>query len=322
MSPKKKRYNKNKYTKKASATGGSLSNALGNTPNGSPSTNTNTAQQGKVIMPTASSSMAATGGASQNTATWSAGKSSASQASTTNKSYVKPSSSMNSTKKSTSAMQSSRKVGVPDDVYKRRWRFRRIIFFLILGALLILGYLLFGRGSLGSLFGNNTNRGIDRETTNLQNELNNLEDQGNDLLNGNVPGIGSNPGNPDGDVMVEKKIIDTPAAIDTVRVNISESFPVQASVVIAGSVADGCTELSRTPVQYNSLLKRFTIDVVGQKEDNPDIACTAALQPFNETIPLNIVGLDSGNYSVSVNGEMTSFNLEMPNTVDFGGDKG
>jgi len=319
MSPKKKRYNKNKYTQKSPAKGSSLSSALGNTPNAS----SNASTAGKVVAPTGSAAPNQSV-ANQGSATWSAGKSSASQASATKKSYTKPDTKLNSSVSTSKTVQPSRKAGVPDDVYKRRWRFRRILFFLILAALIFLAYLLFGRG----LFGNrlNIDRTIDRGTTNLQNEIDNLRNEGGELLNGNLPGNGgglnTNVDNNNGGAMIEKKMIEVPAAIENVRVNISESFPVQASVVVSGSVADACTELSRTPVQYNALLKRFVIDIVGQKEDNPEVGCTAALKPFNETIPLNIVGLDSGNYSVSVNGETTSFSLDMPNSVDFQGDKG
>jgi hypothetical protein len=52
----------------------------------------------------------------------------------------------------------------------------------------------------------------------------------------------------------------------------------------------------------------FTI-VLAETQMGPAETCIALLDPFETRIPLEVKDLDSGNYSVNVNGVVASFNL-------------
>lgn len=57
-------------------------------------------------------------------------------------------------------------------------------------------------------------------------------------------------------------------------------------------------------MKINTLLRYTQKGEVG-------IECTAALEPFEETITLDASGLNGGNYSVDVYGVSTNFALEI-----------
>jgi len=81
----------------------------------------------------------------------------------------------------------------------------------------------------------------------------------------------------------------------------------EMQIVVNGFLPDGCTEIHMiNPVRYENIftVKIYTIKEVG-------VVCTAALEPFEETIILDTGGLNGGNYSVDVYGISTNFTLEI-----------
>ena len=90
------------------------------------------------------------------------------------------------------------------------------------------------------------------------------------------------------------------APIDSLQIQTGESFPVQQTLVVSGSLPNGCTYLNDT------LDTRTEGDI-----------CTEALVPYEERIQLQVNNLPSGVYIVNVNGREISFELESDNSVDF-----
>jgi inhibitor of cysteine peptidase len=97
--------------------------------------------------------------------------------------------------------------------------------------------------------------------------------------------------------------------VDSVDILMLESFPVQVNVVVKGNLSDGCTQIN---------------DIVQEREDNTfhitlatarpaDQVCTQALVPFEEVVPLDVLGLEAGTYTVDVHGVTDSFTLDMDN---------
>ena len=102
------------------------------------------------------------------------------------------------------------------------------------------------------------------------------------------------------------------AVVDSIQIMLLESFPVQVNVVARGMLSDDCTQLDQ---------------VIGQRSDNVfQVVLTTVRQPrpggcstdevlFEEIIPLDVLDLDAGTYTVSVNGINGSFTLSVDNRL-------
>lgn len=96
-------------------------------------------------------------------------------------------------------------------------------------------------------------------------------------------------------------------SVDSVVVNIAEaSPPVQVSLIVTGNKSIPCVELQTPAIFRNESI--FTV-VLAVTALGPGEACVAVLDPFETNIVLDVSGLDSGDYTVSVNGIETSFSL-------------
>ena len=116
------------------------------------------------------------------------------------------------------------------------------------------------------------------------------------------PGLPGEPGS--GEVIVGA------ALVDSADVLIMESFPVQVAVVVEGNLPDGCTELTSPSVRRDGT--RFVIELPTERP--ADAMCTEALVPFEVRVPLDVLGLSAGTYTVDVHGVTTTFELAMDNT--------
>jgi hypothetical protein len=101
------------------------------------------------------------------------------------------------------------------------------------------------------------------------------------------------------------------AIVESIQVVTLESFPVQVNVLARGELADGCTAIDDVISQRVDSEYRVVITTIR----TPDAACTLAVVPFEETIPLDVAGLPAGNYLVSVNGISGSFTLDVDNVL-------
>lgn len=99
------------------------------------------------------------------------------------------------------------------------------------------------------------------------------------------------------------------AMVDGVDVLILESFPVQVRVLVRGNLNDGCTELGEARVAREG--STFVVTLPTTRE--AAAMCTQALVPFEIGIPLDVLGLEAGTYTVDVNGTMASFVLDVDN---------
>lgn len=94
--------------------------------------------------------------------------------------------------------------------------------------------------------------------------------------------------------------------VDNVSVIMTKSLPPQVSVVVQGHKSVPCVKLQTPAISRKGFA--FTI-VLAETQMGPAETCIALLDPFETRIPLEVKDLDSGNYSVNVNGVVASFNL-------------
>ena len=101
------------------------------------------------------------------------------------------------------------------------------------------------------------------------------------------------------------------AVVDSIELMIMESFPVQVSVRARGDLPDGCTTIDQIESTQNGSAFTITISTLRPA----DAVCTEAVVPFDETIPLDVVDLPAGTYTVAVNGRSGTFTLSVDNIL-------
>lgn len=98
--------------------------------------------------------------------------------------------------------------------------------------------------------------------------------------------------------------------VESVDALIMESFPVQVSVRVEGFKSVPCVEL--LPAAVSRVENTFTV-VLAETELGPAESCIAVIDPFETSIPLDVEGLEAGDYTVIVNGVEATFTLDADN---------
>ncbi len=101
------------------------------------------------------------------------------------------------------------------------------------------------------------------------------------------------------------------ATVERIEILTLESFPVQVQVRAFGSLPDSCTTIQESTQLRDGQV--FSVSIFTERPG--EAACAQVLQPFEETIPLDVAGLKAGNYSVHVNGVFGGFTLAADNEV-------
>lgn len=101
------------------------------------------------------------------------------------------------------------------------------------------------------------------------------------------------------------------AKVENIQIVITESFPVQVNVVAKGYLPDSCTLIDQVTEERNN----NTLVVKVLTTSQPGKNCTSTAQPFEEIIPLSVVGLKAGIYAVQVNGIIDTFELGIDNII-------
>jgi hypothetical protein len=102
------------------------------------------------------------------------------------------------------------------------------------------------------------------------------------------------------------------ATVESVEVQILESFPVQINIRVTGALPNDCTAIDDIVAEREG--NTFTVAVTTLQE--PAAECSAGEVPFEEIVPLDVNGLDAGSYAVSVNGVQASFSLDVDNRLE------
>lgn len=101
------------------------------------------------------------------------------------------------------------------------------------------------------------------------------------------------------------------ATVDSVEIQMLESFPVQVNVLAQGNLSDGCTLIEQSRAEQQGDTFVVTISTIRPA----NMLCTQVVVPFEEVIPLDVEGLPAGLYTVDVNGVISTFTLDVDNAV-------
>lgn len=104
-------------------------------------------------------------------------------------------------------------------------------------------------------------------------------------------------------------VIEDPANVKDIEILILESFPVQVHVVVYGEFSDSCTEIGKVTKTYEG--STFIVTIITHRPS--EAFCAQVITPFEEVIPLDVVGLKKGIYTVDVNGVIDTFELQIDN---------
>lgn len=107
-----------------------------------------------------------------------------------------------------------------------------------------------------------------------------------------------------------KYVYGSDATVETMTVNVMESFPVQVSVTLEGYFPDGCTEIEEIASSRDGDV--FGIDIVTRRPSG-DVACIMMLVPFSEVVNLDVEGLPAGEYTVQYGPMRETFILAVDN---------
>ena len=110
---------------------------------------------------------------------------------------------------------------------------------------------------------------------------------------------------------VDGEVITGEATVESIEILLLESFPIQVNVVALGNLPDNCTEISEITKDRDNNTFRVTI-ITSRPMDK---VCAEVLVPFKEVIPLDVMGLPAGVYTVNVNGVRDTFEFTMDNAI-------
>lgn len=116
------------------------------------------------------------------------------------------------------------------------------------------------------------------------------------------------PPKPDGDTVAGGN-----AFVDEIELLLMESFPVQVRAQLRGELSDGCTAIEAITPAYDEAKQTFTIQIETTRD--PEMMCTQALVPFEESVELPVRGLPAGTYTVKAGDATATFTFQTDNEI-------
>jgi len=116
--------------------------------------------------------------------------------------------------------------------------------------------------------------------------------------------------NPDGSFTLAEARARNLAYVNDVVVVIVETNPVQVSVVVSGDLSVPCVNLEQPGVYREG--DTFHV-VLAETPIDPLALCAQVLVEYEVEVPLNVLGLDAGTYTVDINGTEVEFTLDADN---------
>jgi hypothetical protein len=106
-----------------------------------------------------------------------------------------------------------------------------------------------------------------------------------------------------------------PITVDQVEVEVGVGSPIPVHIIVSGWLPDPCSQVEHTEIKQdgsNFVITLFaTPDVSGPAVDG----CIKDPMYFKMGIPLNVVDIPAGSYSVTVNGSRADFELDTANST-------
>lgn len=99
--------------------------------------------------------------------------------------------------------------------------------------------------------------------------------------------------------------------VDDVSVEVGVGSPIPVHVIVSGNLPDSCAQVELMQQKQEGTHFDITLSTIPSAADG----CIQDTLPFRILIPLNIVNLPAGSYTVDVNGSPASFEISTGNTA-------
>jgi len=103
--------------------------------------------------------------------------------------------------------------------------------------------------------------------------------------------------------------------VDQVEVEVGVGSPIPVHVVISGNLPDLCSQVEQTEIIQDGPTFIITLFATPDAGGPATDGCIKDAIPFRMSIPLNVVDLPAGSYSVTVNGSRADFELDTDNSA-------
>ena len=107
------------------------------------------------------------------------------------------------------------------------------------------------------------------------------------------------------------RVVGGSARVTALHLSILDSFPVQVHANVSLQLADACTRLGRVTQSRNG--NRISVRISTERPANAQ--CALIIVEIDEVVPLEVVGLPAGEYTVDVNGVTETFTLTIDNEL-------
>jgi len=103
--------------------------------------------------------------------------------------------------------------------------------------------------------------------------------------------------------------------VDQVEVEVGVGSPIPVFVIVSGNLPDPCSQIEQTEIKQDG--SNFIINLLATPDKGgPAVdSCIKDAIPFRMSMPLSVVDLPAGSYSVTVNGSRADFKLDTANTT-------
>lgn len=101
-----------------------------------------------------------------------------------------------------------------------------------------------------------------------------------------------------------------PIAVDTVQVEVGVGSPIPVHVIVSGNLPDVCSQVEYTEIRQDGANFLITLSATPLEQ-----GCVQDTLPFKMGIPLSVVDLPAGAYTVTVNDKSAAFQLDTGNTT-------
>lgn len=102
-----------------------------------------------------------------------------------------------------------------------------------------------------------------------------------------------------------------PVDVDQVEAEVGVGSPIPVQVTISGNLPDTCAQIELVQQRLEGSTFYIALSTIPSSAEG----CLQDPLPFRMTIPLNVVNLPAGLYSVEVNGSRADFTLDTGNTT-------
>jgi hypothetical protein len=102
-----------------------------------------------------------------------------------------------------------------------------------------------------------------------------------------------------------------PVDVDQVETLVGVGSPIPVQVIVSGNLPDSCAQLELMQQKQEGTQFNITLSTIPSAAGG----CVQDTLPFRILIPLNIVNLPAGSYTVDVNGTPASFEVSTANTT-------